>query len=299
MDFWNDLQIIANYLDQISAPAILQVAEESGFPDNTWRGWLVPAYFLSPEPLTASALRFRSPYTNPTRLSQMLIGQCLQGSLEERGDGFILSSHARKTIQKMIAAGQGALTDRINFPVAVLEQMVRLFKPILSTALTSAEPHAKWCITHNHDQVQMDSQPPIVQLEQICSDFKAWRDDCHLGAWQPYHYIQGYVWEVFSLVWRNGGQGLDDICRKLCDLRGYTPHDYAAAIDELKLRGWLFEEGGHFFLTSSGATIRNLAEDYTDELFDAPFFALSETELSLLKHLIEDLMEALRRLCAS
>jgi hypothetical protein len=288
MDYWNDLQIIANTFDRTSAPAVEKVAEISGYPNNEWRGWLIPAFTFAPDPIDAGKIRLRSPYSNPKKISNLLTKQCLNGSLTESDGGYRLSPRAMKTAQKMLDASREALIDQVAYPKQSLNQISQYLQTIYNACLKSTEPQSKWCILHNRDQIQLDFQPAVIQIDQICSDLAAWRDDCHLGAWQPYHYIQGSVWEVLSLMWKSNLHTLAEISEQLCDLRGYTELDYLNALKDLKMRGWVFEESGHYFLTKSGSTIRQLAEDFTDELFYAPFYVLSEDEQEELRNLLSD-----------
>ncbi len=294
MDYWKNIQIISDHLYEISAASIEKAAELSGYPNNEWRGWLIPAFILAPDPIDAGKIRIRSPYSNPTKISSILAKQCLNGSLIESDGEYRLSPRAKKAAQKMVDASRAALIEQVAYPIQYLNQITRLLQPVYAACLKSAEPQSKWSILHNRDQIQLESQPAIIQIDQICSDLAAWRDDCHLGAWQPYHYIQGSVWEVLSLMWQSNLHTLAEISEKLCELRGFSEQDYLSALEDLKLRGWVFEESGHYFLTNSGSTIRQLAEDYTDEMFYTPFYVLNETELAELKQLLEDFIQYLQ-----
>lgn len=253
MDYWNDLQEITDLLTKISSPAMQQAAEMAGYPNNEWRGWLLPAYILSPNPIDPATLRIRSAYTNPTFFSKLLINQAKQGNLLEENDGYLLSPSSQKTAKSILASARKQIRLLPEQPQDLISRLVQLLKRVLFACGETEEPHSKWCLNHNHDPIVVDTQPGIIQLDQILSDLAAWRDDCHLGAWQPYHYLQGYAWEFFTLVWVGDAHRIDDICQKLSVKRGFSAVVYQTALEELKLRGWLFCENEHVYLTTAGA----------------------------------------------
>lgn len=273
-----------------------EAATQGGLDNQEWRGWLFPAYLLEPDETTTSFLRNRSPYTNATTFYSILTQYHQRGYLLQENDNqYRLSSKGNAAITAMLDAMWQSY-DRIpNLPSASVQKLGNYLSRILNACHSAAEPQNKWCINHNRGLLDPQALSPISRIDLYLSDLSAWRDDCHLAAWQPYHYIQGYVWEVFTIVWQGKIRTLDEICERLCGRRGYSRDQYRGAIEELKIRGWLEEQDHEYHLTSAGTKIRQSAEDFTDELFYQPFGTLSEAELGELEEVIKDIIRAVRQ----
>jgi hypothetical protein len=76
--------------------------------------------------------------------------------------------------------------------------------------------------------------------------------------------------------------------------RGYDLADYTAVLQDCVARGWLAETNGVYTITTAGSDLRQQAEAKTDELFYAPWEALSAPERLELNDLLTRLSAALQ-----
>lgn len=276
-DIWTACTNVLRGLESVSQPAFDQAAESAGLIHGEWRGWLLPAYLIQPDPISAAVLRIRNPYANASLFTQRLAQFTLRGFLVETESGYFLSETGFDTARALLAAGQSVLIQ-LNLPDAsILDTCNQHLSHIRQACLECSEPHSKWCLEHNGSRDHGEGHKPICTTSQLLSDLTAWRDDCHLGAWQPYHYLHGNVWEVFTLFWQGQARTIDDIVQICSIRRGFNRDEYLTAIDGLMMRGWLTEsEDGSLGLSPSGLKTRQAAEEYTDEMFYAPFHTLTE-----------------------
>lgn len=288
-DIWTVSQKVFRGLEGISQTAFETAARSAGFGPGKWRGWLLPAYLIQPEPISSATLRIRNPYTNATLFTRRLSQFAARGYLIESETGYSLSDSGLAAARSLIAASNSALNQMALPAESTLAQCNQLLEKIRQACLDSSEPHSKWCLLHNGSRESSEGHTLICSISQQLSDLAAWRDDCHLAAWQPYHYLHGSVWEVFTLFWRGEAKTIDDVTRICSEKRGIVQSEYHTAINELKMRGWLsVADDGVCTLTSAGYKTRQSAEDYTDEMFYAPFQTLSAAESQdLLYYLLQ------------
>jgi hypothetical protein len=294
MDLWETCKQLESELNRISYPALKKAAEEAGLADGEWRGWLLPAYLLVPNGVSVSVLRLRTPYASATLYNNRLLKFAARGYLNETDNQFTLTSRGYDTACRMVAASSAALDGISIEDVELAPRIVSTLAELTRACLDQPDPHSKWCIQHNHGPLDLELMSPINLVDLYLSDLSAWRDDCHLGAWQPYHYIHGHVWELFTLIWQNGPQTLDQICAQLSERRGISRETYLNAAGELKIRGWIAEKDGCFILTPAGQKTRLAAENFTDELFLQPFAILDPTKRESLLADLKTLLAVVR-----
>lgn len=294
MDIWTDCQEIQHRFAQLSLPAVNIASKQVGFEADTWQEWLIPALNLYPETLTTTKLRIRFPYTSAVYFSQLLSENSKLGFLSESETGYLLTDkglHAALTLWKTYIT---ALEKHPFSSHDSLKAAAHGLDALVQNALSVSDPHSKWCLQHNRSTAYSPHSSLICQIHQSLSDLDAWRDDCHLGAWQPYHYLHGYVWEVFTVLWHGEANTIEEITEKLSASRGVSRAEYITAIEELEMRGWLnMDRQNHYTLTRSGMMTRQAAEDYTDEMFFQPFRLLPEADRNTLSAALHTLLEEL------
>ncbi|MEJ2757867.1 MAG: hypothetical protein P8046_05220 [Anaerolineales bacterium] len=134
-----------------------------------------------------------------------------------------------------------------------------------------------------------DKTPSLLWVRRHLITLGAYRDDSHIAAWKPYE-LPGHVWETFTFVWQDEAHTPAELAEKL-PFRGYTEEDYTQALAQLVERGWLEAAGDRYTLTEEGRKQRQLAEDKTNENYQAAFAVLSEAELKEVISLLEALTE--------
>ena len=130
------------------------------------------------------------------------------------------------------------------------------------------------------------------RLRRQLLNLLAYRDDSHVAAWTP-HKIDGYVWEAFSYIWEGKAQTAAELAEQLESYRSYDGAAYAGALEMLVARGWVKAEDGRFTLTQKGQTVRQEAEDTTNEYFGVILAEISTAEFEELQGLFQQLTESL------
>jgi hypothetical protein len=112
-----------------------------------------------------------------------------------------------------------------------------------------------------------DPDDPVARLWQRCTALREHRGDGHVAALAAAG-IDGI--EAHVLISLDGGAEPIDLQRT----RGWTPDDWAAAVERLRARGLIDGEGG---LAPEGGLVRAHLEATTDELADRPWAADPES----------------------
>ena len=225
----------------------------------------------------------------PLFFESKLIKYSRKGYLTGKDNLFFLTRNGMDAAEKILQARWDTLSKLQPIGPQQSKQLAAFLEQIIRVSYDSIEPHSKWCLHHNRRQPETLPSSALVRVDQYLSDLCAWRDDCHLASWQPFHYLHGHVWEVFTLLWQENTHTLEEICDQLCLQRGFSRLEYMNAIKELEIRGWVLDKDEIFSLTTSGRKIRQSAEDYTDELFFPPFETLSAHEQKELSYLLSSL----------
>ncbi len=273
-------------------PAMDQTAAELNVPQ--WYGWLLPALTLEPDPISATRLRIRSPYTSPRLYDERLAKAAKQGFLTpvgEAGNEYRLTEIGRQAAHRVIEAAYARMAALGPMPATELERLARLLHRLVMSCLAAPEPPGKWCISHSRRTDPGDDASAVVRIDQYLSDLVSYRDDAHLAAWRP-HSIDGHAWEALTYLWRREVTTLDGLCQKL-ERRGYSRDEYRQALEDLIGRGWVTQEGQEYRVTALGEEIRQAAEEATDRYFYAPWSCLSQGETEDLGILLTRLRDGL------
>ncbi len=274
-------------------PAMDQAAAELGLSE--WYGWLLPALVFEPEPISATRLRVRSPYTSARLYNERLAKAARQGFLTQVAEAeneYHLTELGRQAAERVIEAAYVKMAAFQPISSPELERLASLLHRLVLSCLTAPEPPGKWCIIHSRRTDPGDNASAMVRIDQYLSDLAAYRDDAHLATWQL-HNIDGHAWEAFTYLWRAEATTLDGLYQKL-ERRGYSRDEYRRALEDLLQRGWVREEAGEYQVTILGQEIRQAAEEATDQYFYAPWSCLSQGETEELRTLLMLFRDGLR-----
>jgi hypothetical protein len=274
-------------------PAMERAAAELGLPE--WRGWLLPALWFEPEPISAARLRMRSPYTSARSYNERFAKAAGQGYLTPVADTegeYRLTGLGRQAAEHVIAAVYAKLSALEPTSAPELERLASLFHRLVMSCLAAPEPPGKWCILQSRRTDPGEDASVVARIDQYGTDLAAYRDDAHLAAWQS-HNIEGHAWEALTCIWRGEATTLDGLAQRL-ERRGYSRDEYGQALQDLMRRGWVTEEAGEYRTTIPGQEIRQAAEEVTDQYFYAPWSCLSQGETEELRTLSSLLCGGLR-----
>jgi hypothetical protein len=124
---------------------------------------------------------------------------------------------------------------------------------------------------------------PVGRLWQLCTSLREHRGDGHVAALTAAG-LDGL--DAHVLIAAEQGSSPEDLQKS----RGWTPPDWAGAVERRTSRGHLDDDGR---LTEAGRGLRAAIETRTDELAAVPFAALSEVERRTLIDGLDPLARAI------
>ncbi len=270
-------------------PAILQL--RAAFAESpSW--FLIQAAEFDPEPLTVANLRVRDIYGSERLVRAMLELLASEQWLDHTpADTYPMTTTGRAVIERMLERSRARDASIEPIPLPDIIRLEALLHRIIQANLASATPPGTWCLAHSRNRAPGRSAAALAQIVQYFSDFNAFRDDVHMAAFQV-HEIGGFVWEAFSYICGGEIATLDALYDQLAR-RGYTRDEYAGALGELTVRGWLrFDaERGIYLVTEDGRAVRAESERLTDSYFYAPWSCLSDAEVEMVRSLLVQLRD--------
>lgn len=270
-------------------PLILQL--RAGLAESP--GWfLIQAAEFDPEPLSVECLRIRDVYASERIVAALLDLMASEKWLDEHNGEYTLRAEGRAVLDRLHAnryrwLGELALPD-------AADRLESRFHQLINASLSAPSPPGVWCLAHSRNRAPAESESTAAKLFQYVADINAFRDDCHMAAWQPLN-VAGYVWEAFGLVASGSGPTADALFDALA-YRGYSVAEYAAALAELVGRGWLRSGANGYSLSDEGQAVRNQVERATDDYFYAPWADLSAADVMEIRDDIHALRASLERL---
>ena len=294
-DLWHPAWEALQALGAHYGPAIDHAAEGIGIPLGEWYGWLMAARIFEPYPVSAARLQIRAAYAAPASFDDHLAKGVRLGLLEPaggtKGGEYHLTERGHRAIRQLIDTAYAAMIPLHPLPDADVERLDALLYRLVRASLAAPEPPGKWCLRIARHYDPGENAPAMIRLDQYLSDLDAYRDDAHLAAWQPCG-VSGPAWEAFTTLWRHGPLAIDQLASRL-RRRGYAPEDYAIALDELALRGWVARNGEAYQLTEGGRSQREAVEATTDRYFYGPWSCLGADETAELGDLLVRVREGL------
>jgi len=237
----------------------------------------------------------RDPFSNPEQFERLFVRLNLKGWIEPMSDGsFRVTDKARETARFLIQAGDVQLSDFSAMPDQDLKRLLLLLKQIVLESCLMPEPPGKWAILKRF-RVADEQFPLIMQIREYLMDLFAYRDDAHLSASRPYFNEAGIVWIVLGALEKGDAVNAGQMAEKMA-VRGYEAEEYEIAIQAALELGWVQpgDRPDKYCLTGEGRTLRERAEQDTNEYFYAPWSVLTREEITDLHDLLTRLHETLK-----
>jgi hypothetical protein len=193
----------------------------------------------------------------------------------------------------LIASPAAVLEARADSAAAALrrllgdepaERLAAAARPTLDAAVERADPVARPLFAANRELAR--SADPVAALWQAATTMREHRGDGHVALLAAAGLDGCEVHVVFAAA-----EGQPPAL--YLDSRGWSPEDWAAAVERLRGRGLLAADGS---LSPAGAAVRDGIERRTDELAWA---AWSRAGDDAVGHLLEVLAPAAERVAAS
>jgi predicted transcriptional regulator len=295
---WNVAREVSQAINRVSRDVVNPLIEEHGLNQLGFAGVLITARRSDPEPISAARMSALGPYTSPTQYERLLTQVAEAGLLTPKADGeYGFSERGRSTLGEVEGPFYTCLSEISPLPE---EDMVRLegrLKRLVEACLEAEEPTRKPGISLIHQGDITQEYGVLAKIDQHLDDLNAFRDDAHLGAWQPTG-VSGPAWEALTFVWRGEAGTAAELAEKL-PRRGHSADDYAEALSDLTDRGWVEETAEGYRVTEKGEALRQEAEEATDRYFLAPWAILNARELMLLNDELIRLRDSLQEMVES
>jgi DNA-binding MarR family transcriptional regulator len=272
-------------------PKIEQYLQDRGDLEDLDISFLQVGYGFAPDPITPQSYVARGPYTNPETFKEQMDASVNRGWLVAgEDDTYHLSQKAVEVVEDFFIFGNGLFEAVPGLSKGENSRIADLLSKLVSHADDQPRPAVKSSLEIGRRLEPSPDVDPMIRIRRYLTDMAYYREDVHTDSWQSYE-VSGIIWEALTYIWREEASNAAELTEKVAENRRYTESDYTAAFDELVSRGWAKKDNGKFILTKEGKSVREEAEDLTDELYAAPFEALNDVEIEELTGLMEKLAE--------
>jgi ribosomal protein S19E (S16A) len=292
---WGLLGELPQHLIRLTRDVVTPLFEKHGLDQPGMFFVLYRANGLAPEPITVDSYAIGNPYTNRTLLSERLSQAAEVGHLRAEQDGvYRLTEEGKAALDVPNHAFYSRLGELDALPAEDLTRLESLVAKIADVCRDAPEPANKPSVSIVHNGHPQEKYSPLAKIDQHLDDLRAFRDDVHIAAWEPYG-VSGHAWEAFTFIWRNDAKSAEELQGRL-EGRGHSVETYQQALDEMKAAGWLSKSSEGYQLTDKGQSLRQEAEEQTDRYFFAPWAALNSGETAQVHHLLTRLRDSLQGL---
>ena len=288
--YWPKMARLQHALYGLYGPAIWQVGDQVNLSESTAEMLEFVLGNFDVSTISADLLWQRMPYIAPQLYERMLVGLIQANLLVLKEDGrYQLNDTARQIGWRIYTAKHQRLGQLQLLAGQEQEALAYMLHRLVHASRVAAQPAPKRWLLSRCTYLAVNA-PALARIVEHLADLNAFRDDCHLAAWQQYG-VDGHTWEAFTLLWRQGDLSLDDVAEQL-DVRGYRLEDYEAALHILRKRQWVIRQAKIYRLTAQGRQVRNSVESLTDNTFYTPWACLRGDEWAQLYKLLTALETA-------
>jgi hypothetical protein len=288
--YWPIMARLQHKLYRLYGPAIWQVSAQANLPEAAAEMLEFVLGNFDVNSISAELLWQRMPYIAPKLYQRMLAGLIQADLLVLKEDGrYQFSDTARQIGWRIYRAKHQRLGQLQHLPAQQEEKLAYILHRLVHASGVAEQPASKRWLLSRCSYLAVNA-PPLARIVEHLADLNAFRDDCHLTAWQQ-HEVDGHTWEAFTLLWRRGDQSLSALAGQL-QVRGYRPDDYEAALEILIDRHWVTQQTEIYRLTAQGRQVRDSVERLTDRSFYAPWACLRGNEWAQLYKLLAGLETA-------
>ncbi|MCB8942269.1 MAG: hypothetical protein H6658_00705 [Ardenticatenaceae bacterium] len=288
--YWPLMARLQHELYSLYGPAIWQVGNQTNLSEATAEMLEFVLGNFDVSAISADLLWQRMPYIAPQLYERMLSGLIRADLLVMKEDGrFQFTDPARKIGWQIFKAKHHRLGQLQFLPTEQLEELAYILHRLVHASQVAAYPIIKRWLMSRCTYLAVTA-PPLAQIVENLANLDAFRDDCHLAAWQQ-HGVDAHTWEAFTLLWQQGSLTPGEVAEQL-NVRGYHPADYHMALQTLTDRQWVTQQADTYQLTPQGRHIRNEVEQLTNDTFYAPWACLRGNELAKLYKLLTNLKTA-------
>ncbi|HWE71012.1 MAG TPA: hypothetical protein VG205_11640 [Acidimicrobiales bacterium] len=159
---------------------------------------------------------------------------------------------------ELLRVRRAAAAEALRVRIPRVESLAAAVEPVLDRVVAGANGSGRVLFSANRQLGRPDD--PVEALWQACTALREHRGDGHVALLTASGLDGAEALALFATA-----EGLDP--EMLRQNRGWSPEEWAAAVDRLTARGWLAGGG----LTPAGHERRQRIEEGTDRLAGAPY----------------------------
>lgn len=284
---WSLMWETVEAIDQHVRPSVLPVLQESGLRQIPGAFIIEFVVKVAPEPAPAERMRYRNPYMRPAFYDEALQRLIAAGYVTS---DYVATYQALRDYNLILAAQHRAVNALDCFDEAAMERLANNLHQALCGAMRQNTPETR-CLRDSLRRSSPFDSRPVRYVYDAIWHLNAFRDDCHLSVWRPLG-VDGAAWEFMTFLWQ-GGVDSPQAMAAAKPHHQRTVAEYAAALDELRRRGWAQQEKGRCWLTHEGQQVRQQAEDETNRLFYAAWTNVSHDAVADLRAILAALKDTL------
>ncbi len=289
---WRLMLAVGASLTAHLSPTLRHYETETGIGGWSWFTLLRVRAF-EPMSTTIEGLLHLSPYDSAGRYRPHLNQALEQAYLLEQAAGtFCLTDTGRVEVDQFIADLRSVMVAFDPLSAQEGERLAHSLERLVQASLLVLPAAAPAAITRSY-KLMPELTPSLPFIEQCISCLAAYRDDCHIAAWQPCG-LGGPALEALTLLIRGGANSLQSLHVQL--VRRMQPRQaYRDALVELRKRAYIEGPDDALVVTEPGRDYRQQVEEETDRLFFKPWAGLAESDLHDLHDLLIRLRDGLQR----
>ncbi len=245
---------------------------------------------FDPKMLSTAVYQRRDPFDHRDVVDSFWAACLETGLLQNHDERMQITEKAASAWRQRWHFLNEALADLALLPESKLVKINELLASVVAETAIYAETSSAWAFTTRRQlglKPPVDALAPLAQFIELRMDLGAFRDDAHLAAWRIQHDVSPHAWEILGMIWSQQVATEDRLVEDLAR-RGFSQRETAVALKNLQKLGWVAQNVTEYSLTEEGQTIRETAEQKTNEIFYQPWSVLSTSELDVLqRHLSE------------
>jgi hypothetical protein len=207
------------------------------------------------------------------------------GLLQNHAGKMQLTEKARSARQQRWHILNEALAGLALLPIDELMQVNELLASVVHEMAVSNTVASAWAFTTRRQlglRPPVDDLKPLARFIELRMDLGAFRDDAHIAVWRGQQDVSPHAWEILGVTWSQKSVTQDILVEKLAR-RGFSVQETAVALKYLQKKGWMTKNDDDYCLTEAGQTIRETAEQRTDEIFYRPWSIFTTPKLETLQ----------------
>jgi len=245
------------------------------------------AQHLEPDHLTPNVLIQCCPYARPASFTEKMAQAAQRGWLREKNGEFLLTFRGREVAKEITELSDRLFAKIMILPPPQMKRLRTLLDQVAAEIKILPVPTVKVTFELSLRFERNASTPSLSRIRRRLIDLLAFYDDVYLAVRLP-HETNGLLWETFTFVSQGDATTAHNLATRLA-YRNYAEEDYAAALKELAMRGWILpQDDGQYGVQQQAAQMHQQVDETADRFYEAAFAGLNTAETAEFKQLMKD-----------